>query len=105
MKCEVKKVLVANRGEIAIRVMLGERECSIQRRHQKLIEEAPSPALTPELRTEMGGVAVEVARALEYQGAGTIEFLFSDGTASTSSRSSSLTLPAGGSTSGRKMCA
>ena len=60
-------------------IHLGERECSIQRRHQKLIEEAPSPALTPELRDRMGQVAVKAARQIKYQNAGTIEFIFSKG--------------------------
>jgi acetyl-CoA carboxylase biotin carboxylase subunit len=54
---------------------LGERECSIQRRHQKLIEEAPSAALTPELRRQMGAAAVAAAKAVNYTNAGTIEFL------------------------------
>jgi acetyl-CoA carboxylase biotin carboxylase subunit len=58
------------------RVMhFGERECSIQRRHQKLVEEAPSPALTPQLRAAMGKAAVKAAKSIEYVGAGTIEFL------------------------------
>jgi acetyl-CoA carboxylase biotin carboxylase subunit len=60
-------------------VHLGERECSIQRRHQKMIEEAPSAALTPALRTRMGEAAVAAARAVDYRNAGTIEFLYQDG--------------------------
>ncbi|MEE8042799.1 MAG: biotin/lipoyl-containing protein, partial [Pseudomonadales bacterium] len=52
-----------------------ERECSIQRRHQKIIEEAPSPAVTPEIRTRMGDAAVSAARAIDYCSAGTVEFL------------------------------
>jgi pyruvate carboxylase subunit A len=60
-------------------IHLGERECSIQRRHQKLIEEAPSPAVTPAMRTEMGEKAANAAAFVSYEGAGTMEFLFSDG--------------------------
>ncbi|MDX2271697.1 MAG: acetyl-CoA carboxylase biotin carboxylase subunit [Cyanobacteriota bacterium] len=56
-------------------VHLYERDCSIQRRHQKLLEEAPSPALNPALRTKMGSAAVKAAKAINYTGAGTIEFL------------------------------
>lgn len=57
-------------------IHLGERDCSIQRRMQKLVEEAPSPALSPELREEMGDAAVKAALAVNYRGAGTVEFIF-----------------------------
>ena len=57
-------------------IHLGERDCSIQRRMQKLVEEGPSPALTPELRLAVGEAAVKAAEAVNYEGAGTVEFIF-----------------------------
>ncbi len=69
------QVLADNFGNI---VYLFERECSIQRRHQKVIEEAPSSVLTPELRKQMGECAVNVSKACNYSGAGTVEFLVDD---------------------------
>jgi 3-methylcrotonyl-CoA carboxylase alpha subunit len=61
-------------------VHFGERECSVQRRHQKVLEEAPSPVVTAELRERMGGTAVALVRVLGYVGAGTVEYLFDERT-------------------------
>ena len=61
-------------------VHLGERECSIQRRHQKIIEESPSPRISEEIRNKMGEAAVKLANKIKYESAGTVEFLFDDKT-------------------------
>jgi acetyl-CoA carboxylase biotin carboxylase subunit len=60
-------------------IHLGERDCSTQRRHQKVIEEAPAPGITPEQRAEIGGVCVEACKRIAYRGAGTFEFLYDGG--------------------------
>ncbi|HEX6349561.1 MAG TPA: acetyl-CoA carboxylase biotin carboxylase subunit [Candidatus Dormibacteraeota bacterium] len=60
-------------------VHLGERECSIQRRHQKILEETPSPAVTPDIRKRMGEAAIKAVKAAGYANAGTVEFIFSEG--------------------------
>ena len=60
-------------------IHLGERDCSMQRRHQKALEESPAPGITPEQREEIGGVCVEACKRIGYRGAGTFEFLYEDG--------------------------
>jgi propionyl-CoA carboxylase alpha chain len=69
------QILGDNHGNI---VHLGERECSIQRRHQKIIEESPSPRISEEVRNKMGDAAIKLAQKIKYQSAGTVEFLFDD---------------------------
>ncbi|TYB72648.1 acetyl-CoA carboxylase biotin carboxylase subunit [Bizionia saleffrena] len=69
------QIMADNHGNV---IHLFERECSIQRRHQKVVEEAPSAVLTPELREKMGQAAIEVAKACDYVNAGTVEFLLDD---------------------------
>jgi acetyl-CoA/propionyl-CoA carboxylase biotin carboxyl carrier protein len=66
------QVLADTHGNV---IHLGERDCSIQRRHQKIVEETPSPAVSPELRARIGGIAVDAAKAVSYTGAGTVEGL------------------------------
>src|SRR5699024_9121480 len=68
------QVLADNAGHT---IHLGERECSLQRRHQKVIEEAPSPLLDTATRERIGRAAIEVARSVNYRGAGTVEFIVS----------------------------
>ncbi|MDX6669292.1 MAG: acetyl-CoA/propionyl-CoA carboxylase, biotin carboxylase, biotin carboxyl carrier protein, partial [Solirubrobacteraceae bacterium] len=70
------QVLADSEGNV---VHLGERDCSVQRRHQKLIEESPAPAVDEELRERIGQIAVEAARAVDYRSAGTVEGLLQDG--------------------------
>jgi acetyl-CoA carboxylase biotin carboxylase subunit len=70
------QILADNHGNA---VHLGERDCSLQRRHQKVLEEAPSPALNADQRAEIGAIAVKAVKAMGYRSVGTIEFLFQDG--------------------------
>ncbi|CAG1004232.1 partial acetyl-CoA carboxylase, biotin carboxylase subunit, partial [Gammaproteobacteria bacterium] len=60
-------------------IHLGERDCSMQRRHQKVVEEAPAPGITPEQRAQIGEVCVEACKRIGYRGAGTFEFLYENG--------------------------
>ena len=70
------QIIADNEGNV---IHLGERDCSVQRRHQKLIEEAPAPAVSPELRAKIGEIGVNAAKAVDYRGAGTIEGMLQDG--------------------------
>jgi acetyl-CoA/propionyl-CoA carboxylase biotin carboxyl carrier protein len=70
------QIIADNDGNV---IHLGERDCSVQRRHQKLIEEAPAPAVSPELRAQIGEIGVNAAKAVNYRGAGTIEGMLQDG--------------------------
>jgi acetyl-CoA/propionyl-CoA carboxylase biotin carboxyl carrier protein len=70
------QIIADNEGNV---IHLGERDCSVQRRHQKLIEEAPAPAVSPELRAQIGEIGVNAAKAVNYRGAGTIEGMLQDG--------------------------
>ena len=70
------QILADNKGHT---IYVSDRECSIQRRHQKLIEESPSPVMTPDLRERMGSIAVKAAKSINYASAGTVEFMYSNG--------------------------
>jgi acetyl-CoA carboxylase biotin carboxylase subunit len=70
------QIIADNHGNV---VAFPERDCTVQRRHQKLVEESPSPALTPEIRRDMQAAAIRLAKAAGYQNVGTVEFLFQDG--------------------------
>ncbi len=77
------QILADGHGNV---IHLGERDCTIQRRHQKLVEETPSPAVDPELRARIGALAVDAARAVSYRSAGTIEGLLTEMASTSSSR-------------------